>query len=94
MRNCNSNGACEVHVRMHLAARGPTQAAHRRLGQLGVLAHANNDGIGLGGPQPRPRPEPCAARSPDPECMQPVVLMMRMRPFWVNGGPFLIKMLW
>ena len=52
-----------------------------------------------GGPRPRPQSDPCSARSPDPECTRPVVpnenaLMMRMRPFWVNGGPFPIKMLW
>ena len=89
MRKCNTSHACGVYVRMRLAA----------LGQPGEFAHVNNAGPGPGGPRTPPAVGPMAARSPDPECTRPVVpngnaLMMRMRPFWVNGGPFPIKMLW
>ena len=99
MRKCNTSRACGVYVRMRLAARKPPQAARRRLGQPGEFAHANNAGPGPGDPRTLPAAGPMAARSPDPECTRPVVpngnaLMMRMRPFWVNGGPFPIKMLW
>ena len=50
MRNCISSRACEVYVRMRLAARVPEQAARRWLGQSGDFPHANNDGPGLDGP--------------------------------------------
>ena len=103
MRNCISSRACEVYVRMRLAARVPEQAARRWLGQSGDFPHANNDGPGLDGPGTRPAVGPMrsqiAASGLIPECTRPVVpngnaLMMRMRSFWVNGGPCLVKMLW
>ena len=50
MYNCNSRRACEVYVRMRLAARAPTQAARRWLGQSGELPHAHNKGPGFDGP--------------------------------------------
>ena len=106
MRKCNTSRACGVYVRMRLAARKPPRAARRRLGQPGEFAHANNAGPGRVALGPRLRPGPWqpdrrirSARGLYPECTRPVApngnaLMMRMRPFWVNGGPFPIKMLW
>ena len=96
MRNCNSGRECGVHVRMRLAARVPKQAARRWLGQSGMQTTTALALICLGN---RPRWGPCAARSPHRERARPAVpngnaLMMRMRPFWVNGDPCLVKMLW
>ena len=64
MRSCITSRACacEVHVRMRLAARVPEQAARRWLGQSGDFPHANNDGPGLGGPGAPPAVGPMRSR--------------------------------
>ena len=97
MCNCNTSRVCTcgVYVRMSLAACGPTQAARQAPDQHGSFAHATN----------RPS-DPARGRAHGPPYRwirsalhRPVVpngnaLMMRMRPFWVNGGTCLIEMLW
>ena len=97
MRNCNTSRVCtcQVYVRMRVAARGPTQAQGRRQTNPGAFAHATNRPLGPA----RGRAHGQPYRWIRSALYRPVgpnrnALMMRMRPFWVNSGTFLIKMLW
>ena len=93
MHNCNSSRAC-AWLRARLNRPHGADWANPGNSRMQITTALALMGLG-----PRLRSDPCAARAPDPECTRPVVpngnaLMMRMRPFWVNGGPCLVKMLW